>query len=402
MYELESRGHQRVSFSLADVLVNLDDVVLIQANHNEYEGEPVRKGLKALVSSSTHIQLRAHPALVVMIHEGTKRIPRHDSYLVKAREIGESWTEEPATPLSPEGEAKLLARRASDWLVRIEDTQRNQIHRSTAIRIPADARRKTYAVDLSDEKAFPWTVARIHEFKEPRRILVPSDAFPWHGKDSGDGTPEWLSSSTVVGKWPAAGIFVYPLPVYPRTGATLLARSQYLVSYNTKLKLPNWVTYRIVYGKPVDFPRPRFPIYEELQEVRTATKQDYRGTGYDHGALVSAADMAILGEQAVREAYYLSVAAPQTHVLNRGAWAKIERQARQHVATTREPINVMAGPAFDKAFGFWDEHKVIAIGDGVAVPTHFFRVHWSWQNGRLDVLAFLVPNDSNLHSDTTR
>ena len=150
-------------------------------------------------------------------------------------------------------------------------------------------------------------------------------------------------------------------------------------------------------------PRLSFISDPNLPPFLSATNDDYRQSAYHRGHLVSALDMQTIGEQAVREAYYLSVVAPQTPVLNIHTWRKIEKMARAYVAHTGDAIHITAGPVFLRRSekGDPDKRLVRTIGDGVVVPTHFFRVHLRLVNGRYDVLALLVPNESDLDRDPT-
>ena len=189
------------------------------------------------------------------------------------------------------------------------------------------------------------------------------------------------------------------LPLGSPSKGKVLGRARYIVSYNPQLKVPNWVAYPVDGKKnEIQVDRPNFVVDPDLKRTIASTSVDYSRSGYDKGHLVSPLDISSHGLQAVREAYFLSAVAPQTPVLNRRTWKNIENWTRVYAEHTGDIVYVTAGPAF---IGVGKRAKpngmqVLTIGDRVAVPTHFFRVHLRFSQGKPDVIAFLVPNDSDL------
>ena len=414
-FTIGAGGHGRVRFSLMRVVLNVNALLSVEARHYEYEGSRVEAKLWKSVSKPLRLEPRARPALMVMVHEGNRAVAEPESYRVMGKEADEEWAAGSGEPLSADGVAKLVARRSSWWLVRIDEIekttgQRERWHRSDLLRVLDDATTKPYRVDLADREAFPWEDDQLAEPREPRRMAVSGDPFPWLIRIGGGGGRRDPEPPTVIGHGLDDDALVDPMAVVPHPGATLLVRDRYLASYNRVLKIPNWVMYRVAPGLAADVARPRF-IPDPGLGQDGSTHADYLGSGFERGHLVSAADMAFVGETAVRQAYYLSVVAPQTTVLNRRTWLSIEKLARDHVSATGETINVMTGAAFQygpprregERFGpsLGPGRSVLTIGEGVAVPTHFFRVHWNSER-RPDVLSFLVPNDSDVDPDPTR
>jgi len=79
--------------------------------------------------------------------------------------------------------------------------------------------------------------------------------------------------------------------------------------------------------------------------------------------------------------------APQTPKLNRGQWQQLEAKAREWMSP-REELWIITGPAFDPAV------PAKTIGDGVAVPTHFYKVLYDKKpDGNWTGVAFLLPNN---------
>lgn len=183
----------------------------------------------------------------------------------------------------------------------------------------------------------------------------------------------------------------------------IINRRGYVLGYDPKNRIPRWVSYAIAEGGDRISRRPGFfkqdpSIALEMQ----ASTDDYRGSGYDRGGLVSFADLRFQEQNVVDEAAYLSVMAPQTPALNRKIWLQIEKYAR---SLTKEgnKILIIAGPAFlpDTASG---RIEYFVIGEKkVAVPTHFFRVVIRRRSdGDPEILGFLVPNNVVGDEDITQ
>jgi endonuclease G len=183
--------------------------------------------------------------------------------------------------------------------------------------------------------------------------------------------------------------------------ARLLVRDGYLVSYNTAFKIPNWTAYTIK-GEPGHGNRPLFLADPQLPPAVAATPQDYTGSGYDRGHLVSVPDMYAYGQKATQQAGYMSAVCPQTPTVNQKVWYAIEKWARS-AAVKHKQIAVMAGPVFSPPAGGAGAVPITLIGKNqVAVPTHFFRIHVCEIDNKLRVLSFLVPNRAPLEQDITR
>jgi len=367
------------------------DSIRVTITHPGYKIFQFAATLKDLASSTRPIQLTPRPLLVVTVRGNESAIDQIRSYRVSAWPAGASGSATKRTltlkgsPLT--GSATFVATNEEDWIVEVqENNPRGRIHYSPAIFL--DSRRKAYTVDLTSP-AIQWKELGAAPPPEPSRLLLSESVFLGaHGNVPYNEIP----SSFLFGGAPSTG------PVMLRQG--------YVVSYNAKLKIPNWVAYRLV--KETDdidsFPN-RLRSDPDLDPRISARVQDYLYSElrYDAGNLVSKVDMRRISKEALLESQYLSAIAPQTPMLNRSTWYGLERMAQRYVDATGQAIYIMAGPAFVRPTreSDRDERLVRTIGNGVAIPTHFFRLHIRVFDGRPDVLAFLVPNDIDLDRNPT-
>ncbi len=184
----------------------------------------------------------------------------------------------------------------------------------------------------------------------------------------------------------------------------LVSREAYLMGYDPALKIPRWVSYVVQPNKDRHRYLRRVPpeLDPDLERTQQAHPKDYRRSGYDRGNLIARADVMFRSKSVFREANYLSTVAPQTPVLNRVVWLKLEKAGRKLAAEHGE-IVVMAGTVFSGDPGAGDRKggKFVVIGKNrVAVPNAFFRVMLVRpRNERPRVYAFIVPNHVSKDAD---
>ncbi len=379
-YERKKGKKLHISFPLSEQQRSID----VTVKHDGYETTSIKKKIEELSSGPVVIRPKPLPVLVVRVHRLRKPSITLNSFRVKAWAAGRGDTTAPERELTSAGEAEFVAAYSQDWFVAVHDSSRNRVHYSPSIVL--DSQRKSYLIDLDDD-TYKWYDIRTAAPPELAQVN-----FPTHALATSVG--ESLVRSDV-------GNFLFG---GAPSGGKVILRKGYVVSYNPVLKVPNWVAYRLdnLPDQP-SIQRPDIVPDPDLNSSVTETIPDFRVSirPYDRGHLVSPVDMRRLGEQVAREASYYSALAPQTPFMNRYTWRAIEQMARTYVAELGESIYIMAGPAFldTSAANHLDEHSVRTIGNGVAVPTHFFRVHIRLVKDRPDVLAFLVPNDSDLDRD---
>jgi len=163
------------------------------------------------------------------------------------------------------------------------------------------------------------------------------------------------------------------------------------------LRVPNWVGYWLN-GRSKEIERPSRFVSEPLIDVSLqALSDDYRGSGYDRGHLVSISDMKHLGGKEVKEANSMATVVPQSRYLNRKTWVALEKVGRIYA---ENGVGIIAGPIFQ---GKNNNVQLITIGDNdVGVPTHLFRIIYRVKPGSLiETLPFIVPNSDDVTNDIT-
>uniref|UniRef100_A0A1D1XKQ0 Endonuclease n=1 Tax=Anthurium amnicola TaxID=1678845 RepID=A0A1D1XKQ0_9ARAE len=193
----------------------------------------------------------------------------------------------------------------------------------------------------------------------------------------------------------------------------LFVREAYIVSYNRRLRHPNWVLEHITEetlkrGEGVDRSKSRFLEDLDIPEKFRAKLTDYVKSGYDRGHMAPAGD-AKFSQEAMDETFLLSNVAPQVgNGFNRDYWAHFEEFCRRLVYNEGfKDVYLFTGPAYlpkkDENDKWYVKYEMIG---SIAVPTHYYKVILAAKDdpskagGRFYALgAFLVPNERI--SDTT-
>jgi endonuclease G, mitochondrial len=167
----------------------------------------------------------------------------------------------------------------------------------------------------------------------------------------------------------------------------------YRLSYNEQHEQANWVAYELTadetistVGRTDDFrPDPLIPS-------GTATKEDYKGSGFDRGHLAPAGDMA-WNNTAMTESFYFSNMSPQVPSFNRGIWKKLEEKVRKW-AKGFGAIKIYTGPVL--------QDSLPIIGDNeVSVPEYYFKTLIVYNDSVQQGIAFLMKNEkSKLPTDS--
>ena len=165
----------------------------------------------------------------------------------------------------------------------------------------------------------------------------------------------------------------------------ILKRMAYTVSYNDKMKNPNWVAWELTRKELVGTEERtnKFLPDPDLPEPRVRTS-DYSHSGYDRGHMAPAADMK-WSSRAMEESFYMSNICPQHKNLNRGDWNDLEDACRAW-AKKYGTVYIACGPIFDRA-----QPKRIGASK-VAVPDRFFKVVLIYNRKDPIALGFIFPN----------
>jgi len=206
----------------------------------------------------------------------------------------------------------------------------------------------------------------------------------------------------------------FPWPEWRNTAFNdLFEREAYIVSYNRRLRHPNWVLEHLTSetlkrGEGVDRSKSRFLEDLNIPEKFRAKLADYVKSGYDRGHMAPASD-AKSSQEAMDQTFLLSNIAPQVgNGFNRDYWAHFEEFCRRLIYKEDfKNVYVFTGPAYlpkkDENDKWYVKYEMIG---SIAVPTHFYKVILavrddpSQSSGHFYALgAFLIPNERI--SDTT-
>jgi DNA/RNA endonuclease G (NUC1) len=144
----------------------------------------------------------------------------------------------------------------------------------------------------------------------------------------------------------------------------LISRDQYLLSYNHKTRLLNWVEWKLDITDLGDITRSNsFAVDQDLEEYlsknneHAVTMEDYKGSCFDRGHQVPSADRTRSLEDN-QETFLLSNMIPQTAYMNRILWKNLEKYTRDLVLTQGKKVYIIAGPIFDENFGKIGVNKI--------------------------------------------
>jgi len=276
----------------------------------------------------------------------------------------------------------------------IDAQARLRLERGDQLNTVTDEQTNSYYNVFLPDGTTGWVsryVVRLHSGGVPAPL---GDVLP----DGGDGLTtrqrEYAAFHLAIGK--------------PR-GYKEIIREGYAVGYDTRLKIPVWVQYRLTANRSEDNTFPRSNDFAEDAEVALqgrATLEDYASVSdrYARGHMAPADDMR-WSEAAEEQSNLLTNIAPQidpTYNGNGSIWKTIENRVRRWVMD-REDLTIICGPVFEtrphvhaieRQPGTERQMLFNVVGDNnVAVATSFFKIVVDMRHPQNpDVLAFLVPH----------
>ena len=183
------------------------------------------------------------------------------------------------------------------------------------------------------------------------------------------------------------------IPAIPEGSRAVYEYNGFTLKYIEELKLSEWVAYELTAEEVSQINAKRSSRFYTDRTIaeKSATTDDYKGSGYDRGHLAPAADMRF-SEDAMRDCFYMTNIAPQAPALNRGPWADLEKEARNW-ALRDEALLIVTGPIFAS-----DGYETIGEND-VAVPDFFFKVILDAVPPEKKAIAFIMPNSNAYRED---
>ena len=168
----------------------------------------------------------------------------------------------------------------------------------------------------------------------------------------------------------------------------IIYHENYTLSYNEKYEQSEWVAYSLNKEnlKENQFKRPYF-IEDDKVSTHSADWRNYRKSGYDKGHLCPAGDMKF-SKKAYEDTFLTSNISPQKHDFNSGVWNRLEQKIRYWSEKYGE-VYVISGGVLTSGLKTIGKEKV-------AVPNYFYKIIAMKNNGKVKVIAFLLPHqDSN-------
>lgn len=173
----------------------------------------------------------------------------------------------------------------------------------------------------------------------------------------------------------------------PATGGQLIQKSGFWLSYNEEFEQADWTAYILTRNMVLTGEEPRSDDFRIDTSVvsGSAHPSDYRGSGYDRGHLVPAADMK-WSATSMTESFLMSNMSPQKPGFNRGIWRRLEEEVREW-AIRNDSIFIITGPVLSGINEFIGENQV-------AVPEYYFKIIVDISFPTHKGIAFLMENTS--------
>lgn len=168
----------------------------------------------------------------------------------------------------------------------------------------------------------------------------------------------------------------------------VLVYNGFIVNYNTKWLIPNWVAYELTAEETAgEVPRAKGFSMDLDYKDRQAMREDYSNTGWDKGHMAPAGDMK-WSQTAMAESFYLTNICPQNHDLNGKDWHTLEKYVRDW-AVKYGSVWVVCGPyVYANTYGTIGDRKVV-------VPDGFFKAVLRKEGKNYKAIAFVFDNNSN-------
>lgn len=148
----------------------------------------------------------------------------------------------------------------------------------------------------------------------------------------------------------------------------IIARHQYVLSYNKNLRVANWVSWELNEDWYGDAERYTGSFIRDLalpDSFYRVKHSDYTNQGYDRGHMCSSEERTMNNEYN-RSTFILTNVMPQTSDQNKGVWYNMELWCKNMSEDSSAELFVIAGGIFKK--------KYRKIKNNVAVPDSCFKI----------------------------
>ncbi len=184
--------------------------------------------------------------------------------------------------------------------------------------------------------------------------------------------------------------------------AYLIARPQYVLSYNAEKRIPNWVAWELKASDIGGAARAPFEPDPDLPRgMAKVTSRVYTNGGFDRGHMCPAKDRSSSPKD-IRATFFMTNIVPQAPNCNQRGWEKLEDYCRRLTKEDRV-LYVAAGPA--GVGGTGKDGRKEEIGEGrlkVTVPHRLWKVvlvlprEGAEPRKNTRVIAVIMPNDQSV------
>lgn len=155
------------------------------------------------------------------------------------------------------------------------------------------------------------------------------------------------------------------------------------ISFNTHYRIPNYVVYELTLQESTGNESRAKSFAKDENVDRCPEPYEYTRSGYDRGHMAPAADMK-WDYDAMHNSFYMTNICPQKHSLNSGGWKRLEEKIRDWVAKDSALI-IVTGPILTE--------NMETIGNGIAVPTKFFKAILAPFSNPQKAIGFIYKNE---------
>jgi endonuclease G len=184
--------------------------------------------------------------------------------------------------------------------------------------------------------------------------------------------------------------------------AFLIARPQYVLSYNAEKRIPNWVSWELKASDLGSAARAPFEPDPDLPRgFARVTSRVYNGSGFDRGHMCAAKDRSSSPAD-IRATFFMTNVVPQVPNCNQRGWERLEDYCRR-LARQEHVLYIACGPAGVGGTGTHGRKE--EIGEGrlkVTVPNKVWKVVLVLPREEAEprkntrVIAVVMPNDQTV------
>ena len=160
-----------------------------------------------------------------------------------------------------------------------------------------------------------------------------------------------------------------------------MVKPYFVLSYNSSLGIPNWVSWQVTDADLGDAPRKQtFDADSTLPSgLKVVTTRDYQGGGFDRGHMCPHSDRAANQEMSFAT-FVMTNIIPLAPSVNEKAWAQLEWYCRELVRQGNH-LYIIAGPMGRGGLGSRGFRNELAAGK-VTVPAYCWKIAVVVRRGR--------------------